>query len=125
MGVYGMSRFVKFFFRAACTLLVALSIGTADCAFANGGVKTGEQNDKKDVATTVICNVILFVQKLGLPIMTGVILGASVMAVFGRLAWPAIAMLVVFTAIFFGASKLISKFAKGITELDADNFDCK
>ncbi|WP_037349456.1 TrbC/VirB2 family protein, partial [Anaplasma marginale] len=69
--------------------------------------------------------VILFVQKLGLPIMTGVILGASVMAVFGRLAWPAIAMLVVFTAIFFGASKLISKFAKGITELDADNFDCK
>ncbi|WP_225349118.1 TrbC/VirB2 family protein [Anaplasma marginale] len=89
------------------------------------GVKTGEQNDKKDVATTVICNVILFVQKLGLPIMTGVILGASVMAVFGRLAWPAIAMLVVFTAIFFGASKLISKFAKGITELDADNFDCK
>ena len=118
-----MSRFVKFFFRAisACTLLFALSIGTADCAFADG--KVGPQD--KDVATKVICNVILFVQKLGLPIMTGVILGASVMAVFGRLAWPAIAMLVVFTAIFFGASKLISKFAAGITDLDADKFDCK
>ncbi|MFV9870812.1 MAG: TrbC/VirB2 family protein [Anaplasma ovis] len=114
-----MSRFVKFFFRAACTLLVALSIGAADCALANG------KDTDKDVATKVICNVILFVQKLGLPIMTGVILGASVMAVFGRLAWPAIAMLVVFTAIFFGASKLISKFAAGITELEADKFDCK
>ncbi|ACZ48963.1 type IV secretion system protein VirB2 [Anaplasma centrale str. Israel] len=121
-----MSWFVKFFFQAigACTLLVALSIGTADCALANGKPAV-QQDDKKDVATKVICNVILFVQKLGLPIMTGVILGASVMAVFGRLAWPAIAMLVVFTAIFFGASKLISRFAQGITELDADNFDCK
>ncbi|WP_187288751.1 TrbC/VirB2 family protein, partial [Anaplasma marginale] len=64
-----------------------------------------------DTATKVICNVIGFVQKLGLPIMTGVILGSSIMAIFGKLAWPAIVMLVVFTAIFFGAGKLMAKFA--------------
>ncbi|WP_041651117.1 TrbC/VirB2 family protein [Anaplasma centrale] len=78
-----------------------------------------------EVVSKVICNVVVFVQKLGLPIMTGVILGSSIMAVFGRLAWPAIVMLVVFTAIFFGAGKLISKFAGGIAELGADDFDCR
>ncbi|WP_410517985.1 TrbC/VirB2 family protein [Candidatus Neoehrlichia procyonis] len=79
--------------------------------------------DASQVAEKVICNVILFVQKLGLPIMTGVILGSSIMAIFGRLAWPAIVMLVVFTAIFFGAAKLINKFAAGIN-MGAETFDC-
>ncbi|MCU7611781.1 TrbC/VirB2 family protein [Anaplasma capra] len=113
---------LKFLFRTLgiCALLLAISIGATENAFADS--KPGED---KEVATRIICNVILFVQQLGLPIMTGVILGASVMAVFGRLAWPAIAMLVVFTAVFFGASKLISKFAAGVTSLDADNFECK
>ncbi|WP_395877741.1 TrbC/VirB2 family protein [Ehrlichia muris] len=81
-------------------------------------------NANDDTVTKVICNVVVFVQKLGLPIMTGVILGSSIMAIFGRLPWPAIVMLVVFTAIFFGAGKLISKFAGGITSLSADTFDC-
>ena len=80
-----------------------------------------------DTATKVICNVIVFVQKLGLPIMTGVILGSSIMAIFGRLAWPAIVMLVVFTAIFFGAGKLMAKFAAGLSNEigDASTFECK
>ncbi|UTO55923.1 TrbC/VirB2 family protein [Neoehrlichia mikurensis] len=76
------------------------------------------------ISTKVICNVILFVQKLGLPIMTGVIVGSSIMAIFGRLAWPAIVMLIVFTAIFFGSAKLISKFAAGIG-MNAETFECK
>ncbi|GAT76661.1 type IV secretion system protein VirB2 [Ehrlichia ruminantium] len=74
-----------------------------------------------DTVTKVICNVIDFVQKLGLPIMTGVILGSSIMAIFGKLPWPAIVMLVVFTAIFFGAGKLISKFAKGLDVMNGDS----
>ena len=78
-----------------------------------------------DTATKVICNVIGFVQKLGLPIMTGVILGSSIMAIFGKLAWPAIVMLVVFTAIFFGAGKLMAKFAAGINGVgNAESFNC-
>ncbi|KJV83705.1 trbC/VIRB2 family protein [Anaplasma phagocytophilum str. CRT53-1] len=88
------------------------------------GVAAGAEEHKGDTSK-VICNVVEFVQKLGLPIMTGVILGSSVMAIFGRLAWPAIAMLIVFTAIFFGSSKIISKFANGVGDLNADKFDCK
>ncbi len=61
----------------------------------------------------VLCNVIRFVKNLGLPIMTGVIIGSSVLAIFGRLAWPAIVMLVVFTAIFFGAGKVVERFVDG------------
>ena len=60
--------------------------------------------------------------------MTGVILGAAIMAIFGKLAWAAIVMLVVFSAIFFGASTLIGKFAKGvgtdITGSKPEEFKC-
>ena len=86
------------------------------------------EEDSGHVATKVICNVVVFVQKLGLPIMTGVILGAAIMAIFGKLAWAAIVMLVVFTAIFFGASTLIGKFAAGVnTDIaqDPEKFHCK
>ncbi|MGN7661084.1 MAG: TrbC/VirB2 family protein [Anaplasma sp.] len=76
------------------------------------------------VAIKVICNVINFVRGIGLPIMTGVIVGSSIMAIFGRLAWPAIAVLVVFTGVFFGADKLISKFASGIGDNRAASFSC-
>ena len=84
--------------------------------------------DTDDTPTKVICNVIVFVQRLGLPIMTGVILGAAIMAIFGKLAWAAIVMLVVFTAIFFGASTLIGKFAAGVDDEIAkgsDKFKCQ
>ncbi|KAA8473773.1 hypothetical protein F0Q53_03735, partial [Anaplasma marginale] len=52
---------------------------------------------------------------------------SSIMAIFGKLAWPAIVMLVVFTAIFFGAGKLMAKFAAGLSGEgigDASKFDC-
>nr|WP_230957234.1 TrbC/VirB2 family protein [Ehrlichia ruminantium] len=77
-------------------------------------VQLADVASNDDTVTRVICNVIGFVQKLGLPIMTGVILGSSIMAIFGKLPWPAIVMLVVFTAIFFGAGKLMHKFASGV-----------
>ncbi|KAB0450747.1 TrbC/VirB2 family protein [Anaplasma marginale] len=106
--------------------VLALGILHGVPAGANSATSTtGTEAD--DTATVVICNVIRFVQKLGLPIMTGVILGSSIMAIFGKLAWPAIVMLVVFTAIFFGAGKLMAKFAAGLSGEgigDASKFDC-
>ncbi|ABD45368.1 trbC/VIRB2 family protein [Ehrlichia chaffeensis str. Heartland] len=115
--VYNISKY--FIGRALLFLLLLMFSVAPNVSDANTGGQAGD-----DTVTKVICNVVVFVQKLGLPIMTGVILGSSVMAIFGRLPWPAIVMLVVFTAIFFGAGKLISKFAGGITELSADKFDC-
>ncbi|SBO14586.1 TrbC/VIRB2 family protein [Anaplasma phagocytophilum] len=111
-----MARIVKFLTRTTGMFLLLL--------LCNQGIAVGAEEHKEDTSK-VICNVVGFVQKLGLPIMTGVILGSSVMAIFGRLAWPAIAMLIVFTAIFFGSSKIISKFANGVGDLKADKFDCK
>ncbi|TZF78175.1 TrbC/VirB2 family protein [Anaplasma marginale] len=106
-------------------IAVVLALGILHGVPAAGAQTTQETAKDDDTATVVICNVIRFVQKLGLPIMTGVILGSSIMAIFGKLAWPAIVMLVVFTAIFFGAGKLMAKFAAGVsTEGDASKFDC-
>lgn len=93
-------------------LMLPISLFAADAAVGD------------DTVTKVICNVINFVQQIGLPIMTGVIIGSSIMAIFGRLAWPAIVMLVVFTAIFFGASSVIAKFAVGIGNADLASSGC-
>ncbi|UQD54418.1 TrbC/VirB2 family protein [Anaplasma phagocytophilum] len=118
-----MAKVVRFFTSTAGMFLLLLLCSQGVAA----GVSAGSANEehKKEDTSKVICNVVLFAQKLGLPIMTGVILGSSVMAIFGRLAWPAIAMLIVFTAIFFGSSKIIGKFANGVGDLKATEFDCK
>ncbi|ACM48952.1 ORF X [Anaplasma marginale str. Florida] len=106
-------------------IAVVLALGILHGVPAGANTQNNQAAKDDDTATVVICNVIRFVQKLGLPIMTGVILGSSIMAIFGKLAWPAIVMLVVFTAIFFGAGKLMAKFAAGVsTEGDAKSFDC-
>ncbi|AAV86880.1 ORF X [Anaplasma marginale str. St. Maries] len=106
-------------------IAVVLALGILHGVPAGADTQTAKDDD---TATVVICNVIRFVQKLGLPIMTGVILGSSIMAIFGKLAWPAIVMLVVFTAIFFGAGKLMAKFASGLGDVGggtkAESFDC-
>nr|AFY26794.1 type IV secretion system protein [Anaplasma phagocytophilum] len=118
-----MVRIVRFFTSTAGMFLLLLLCSQGVSAGASAG--SLDDGHKNEDTSKVICNVVTFVQKLGLPIMTGVILGSSVMAIFGRLAWPAIAMLIVFTAIFFGSSKIISKFANGVGEIKADGFDCK
>ncbi|MEH0831482.1 TrbC/VirB2 family protein [Anaplasma bovis] len=116
-----MPKVIRFF--AKSFFLIMLLFPAAQSFAGGGGGGSGAATT--DVPSQVICNVIVFVQKLGLPIMTGVILGSSIMAIFGRLAWPAIAMLVVFTAIFFGAGKLIAKFAVGVGSMKVDTFECK
>ncbi|WP_041660056.1 TrbC/VirB2 family protein [Anaplasma marginale] len=111
-------------------IAVVLALGIlhgVPAAGATAQASPSPSTEADDTATVVICNVIRFVQKLGLPIMTGVILGSSIMAIFGKLAWPAIVMLVVFTAIFFGAGKLMAKFAAGLSGEGMENagkFDC-
>ncbi|SBO14588.1 TrbC/VIRB2 family protein [Anaplasma phagocytophilum] len=118
-----MVRIVRFLTRTTGMFLLLLLCSQGVSAGASAG--SLDDGHKNEDTSKVICNVVTFAQKLGLPIMTGVILGSSVMAIFGRLAWPAIAMLIVFTAIFFGSSKIIGKFANGVGGVNADGFDCK
>ncbi|SCV66167.1 TrbC/VIRB2 family protein [Anaplasma phagocytophilum] len=118
-----MEKIVRFFTSTAGMFLLLLLCSQGVAAGTSAG--SLDADHKNEDTSRVICNVVTFAQKLGLPIMTGVILGSSVMAIFGRLAWPAIAMLIVFTAIFFGSSKIIGKFADGVGGVKGNDFDCK
>ena len=113
-----MFRFVRY----VAIMLAFLAVSSAGPT--QSQQQTGSASD--EVAAKVICNVVVFVQRLGLPIMTGVILGASIMAIFGKMAWASIVVLVVFTAIFFGAGKLMQKFAAGLNNEfgKAEEFQC-
>ncbi|MDN5247822.1 MAG: TrbC/VirB2 family protein [Wolbachia endosymbiont of Tyrophagus putrescentiae] len=61
-----------------------------------------------DTTSSVICNVVGYIQDLGVPIVTVVIIGAALLAIFGRMPWPALVALGVFVAVFFGAPKIVS-----------------
>ncbi|MDR2978683.1 MAG: TrbC/VirB2 family protein [Rickettsiales bacterium] len=64
-----------------------------------------------DGATDVTCNSIRYIHGIGGPMITVVIIGASLLAIFGRMPWPALFSLGVFVAVFFGAPKI----AKAVT----------
>jgi hypothetical protein len=67
-----------------------------------------------DTTSDVICNIIRYVWSIGGPLMTVVIIGAAMMAIFGRMPWPALFALGVFCAVFFGAGVIVEKLIKGV-----------
>jgi type IV secretory pathway VirB2 component (pilin) len=67
-----------------------------------------------DTTAQVICNIIGYVWGIGGPLMTVVIMGAALLAIFGRMPWPALFALGVFCAVFFGAKTIITKVMGGI-----------
>ncbi|MDG7057051.1 MAG: TrbC/VirB2 family protein [Wolbachia endosymbiont of Penenirmus auritus] len=56
----------------------------------------------------VICKIVDYTHKLGGPMITIVIIGAALLAIFGRMPWPALFALGAFTAVFFGAPAIIT-----------------
>ena len=60
-----------------------------------------------DETSTVICKIVDYTHKLGGPMITIVIIGAALLAIFGRMPWPALFALGAFTAVFFGAPAVI------------------
>lgn len=69
-----------------------------------------------DDASTVICKIVDYTHTLGGPMITIVIIGAALLAIFGRMPWPALFALGAFTAVFFGAPKIVSVIAPGVAE---------
>ncbi|WCR58297.1 TrbC/VirB2 family protein [Wolbachia endosymbiont of Ctenocephalides felis wCfeJ] len=61
-----------------------------------------------DTTTKVICNIINYTKTLGGPMITIVIIGAALLAIFGRMPWPALFALGAFTAVFFGAPAVVN-----------------
>ncbi|NSM56325.1 TrbC/VirB2 family protein [Wolbachia endosymbiont of Atemnus politus] len=68
-----------------------------------------------DETSTVICKIIDYTHSLGGPMITIVIIGAALLAIFGRMPWPALFALGAFTAVFFGAPAVV----KAITNKEA------
>lgn len=56
----------------------------------------------------VIYNVVSHVEGIRGPLFTVVIIGASLLAIFGRMPWPALFALGMFIAVFFGASEIVT-----------------
>ncbi|WP_349967886.1 TrbC/VirB2 family protein [Wolbachia endosymbiont of Armadillidium arcangelii] len=82
-------------------LLVALILSFAFDASAAG----------LDATSAVICKIMGYTHGLGGPMITIVIIGAALLAIFGRMPWPALFALGAFTAVFFGAPVVVSKIA--------------
>lgn len=59
-----------------------------------------------DGATDVMCNVIGYVHGIGGPMITVVIIGSSLLAIFGKMPWPALFSLGMFVAVFFGGPQI-------------------
>lgn len=62
-----------------------------------------------DVTSNTICKIVGYAHGIGGPMITIVIIGAALLAIFGRMPWPALFALGAFTAVFFGAPAVVSK----------------
>ncbi|WP_353284151.1 TrbC/VirB2 family protein [Wolbachia endosymbiont (group A) of Lasioglossum fulvicorne] len=69
-----------------------------------------------DDTTKVICNIIGYVWGIGGPLMTVVIIGAALLAIFGRMPWPALFALGMFCGVFFGAKNIITKIMPNVSD---------
>lgn len=69
--------------------------------------------DTNDTTSSVICKIIGYTHSIGGPMITIVIIGAALLAIFGRMPWPALFALGAFTAVFFGAPVVVSKITPG------------
>ncbi|WP_434732657.1 TrbC/VirB2 family protein [Wolbachia endosymbiont of Zygogramma bicolorata] len=65
------------------------------------------------ITSNTICKIVGYIQSLGGPMITIVIIGAALLAIFGKMPWPALFALGAFTAVFFGAPVVVSKIVPG------------
>lgn len=107
-----MSSIIKFFNILVVVLL--LSFSTVASA-------AGESESTGDATADVICNIIGYIWNIGGPVMTVVIIGASLLAVFGRMPWPALVALGIFCGVFFGAKAIVEKIIPVSSKTMLDN----
>ncbi|AWW50844.1 TrbC/VirB2 family protein [Wolbachia endosymbiont of Folsomia candida] len=77
---------------------------------ANFSNKKGDKfyNSKvTDHPSWFMCSIVYYFRYIGAPIITLVIIGAALLAIFGRMPWPALFALGMFTAVFFGAHCIV------------------
>ncbi|MGL9717982.1 MAG: TrbC/VirB2 family protein [Wolbachia sp.] len=99
-----MNSIIRKFFNVLYAILILSGYPTASGA-----------SDTMDSTAEVICNIIGYVWGIGGPLMTVVIIGASLLAIFGRMPWPALFALGMFCGVFFGAKTIIMKVMPNIS----------
>lgn len=107
-----MSYIIKKFFNALCIVLFLSFLDYANAA-----------NNIDDTTAQVICNIIGYIWEIGGPLMTVVIIGAALLAIFGRMPWPALFALGMFCGVFFGAKTIIMKIIPNISTEVKDMLD--
>ncbi|OCA06271.1 TrbC/VirB2 family protein [Wolbachia endosymbiont of Trichogramma pretiosum] len=107
-----MSYIIKKLFNALCVVM-----------FLSFSDYVNAADDISDTTAQVICNVIGYIWAIGGPLMTVVIIGAALLAIFGRMPWPAICALVVFCGVFFGAKTIIMKIMPNVSTEAKDMLD--
>ncbi|MBV0899165.1 MAG: TrbC/VirB2 family protein [Wolbachia endosymbiont of Fragariocoptes setiger] len=80
-----------------------------------------ENKNEKDVTSDTICKIIKYIWTIGGPLMTVVIIGAALLAIFGRMPWPALVALGVFCAVFFGAATIVKQLVPQDNKFDIQN----
>lgn len=106
--------------KAFSIFLILLCLSFAHISNAAAEGETKSSTVELDTTAKVICNIIGYVWGIGGPLMTVVIIGAAMLAIFGRMPWPALFALGVFCAVFFGAGVIVSKVMVGIGGANAD-----
>ncbi|QUI60298.1 TrbC/VirB2 family protein [Wolbachia endosymbiont of Spodoptera picta] len=107
-----MSYIIKKLFNALC---IVLFLSFSDYANATDNID--------DTTAQVICNIIGYIWGIGGPLMTVVIIGAALLAIFGRMPWPALFALGMFCGVFFGAKTIIMKIIPNISTEVKDMLD--
>ncbi|WCR53555.1 MAG: hypothetical protein PG981_000577 [Wolbachia endosymbiont of Ctenocephalides orientis wCori] len=109
-------------------LLVVLALFFAFDANANGSPfsppdSTFYKSKVTDETEWVMCHMIYYLHNIGGPIITLVIIGASLLSIFGGMSWPVLFALGTFTTVFFGASTILQSIVPGTHKCGAENWD--
>jgi type IV secretory pathway VirB2 component (pilin) len=70
----------------------------------------------EDNTVKVICNILEYIWSFGGPLMTMVIIGSAILAIFGKMQWAALVALAVFTGVFFGAPNIVKFMINNVKE---------
>ncbi|APR99160.1 TrbC/VirB2 family protein [Wolbachia endosymbiont of Folsomia candida] len=108
-----MSSIMKKIFSVFCVVLLFSFSSYADTAPSN---PKATPQVVMDDTTQVICNIIGYIWGLGGPLMTVIFIGAALMAIFGRMPWPALFALGMFCGVFFGAKSIIIKVMPNVSD---------
>lgn len=97
----------------------AVDLNSLSFGFLGSGGKNANKAGTDETADTM-CKIVNYTHTIGGPMITVVVIGAALLAIFGRMPWPALFALGAFTAVFFGAPSVVKVVAPNGLMCDGD-----